>query len=84
MPKKPALTKLPPVPGALLADVRGLSLTAREGIARSVNAGLVALCWQVGQRIRKDILREKRAGYGAEIVAHSAARCGGFPRPAAR
>ena len=67
MPKKS--TKLTPAVTPLLKDVRELILTAREGVARSVNAGLVALCWQVGQRIRKDILREKRAEYGAEIVA---------------
>jgi len=52
----------------LLADVRGLILAAREGVARAVNAGLVLLYWEVGRRIRQDILREERAEYGAEIV----------------
>src|SRR5580658_7814534 len=66
-PKKPALTKIKP--GDLLADVRELILTAHEGIARTVNTGLVIHCWQVGHRIRTDILREKRAGYGAEVIA---------------
>jgi hypothetical protein len=37
-------------------------------VARSVNAALVMLYWKVGNRIRQDILREKRAGYGEEIV----------------
>jgi DUF1016 N-terminal domain len=54
---------------ALLADLRELILAAREAIARAVNAGLVIHCWQVGHRIRTDILREKRAEYGAEIIA---------------
>ena len=62
MPKKPALTKRPAAPSALLADVRSLILSAREGIARTVNAGLTALYWQVGDRIRREVLQEKRAG----------------------
>jgi predicted nuclease of restriction endonuclease-like (RecB) superfamily len=30
--------------------------------------GLVTLYWHIGRRIRQDILKEKRAGYGEEIV----------------
>lgn len=52
----------------LLADVRGLIIAAREGVARAVNSGLVLLYWEIGRRIRQDILRQKRAEYGAEIV----------------
>jgi predicted nuclease of restriction endonuclease-like (RecB) superfamily len=55
-------------PKVLLADVRELILTTREGVARTVNAGLVMLYWQIGQRIRRDILKDKRAGYGEKIV----------------
>ena len=53
---------------ALLADVRGMILEARQTVARGVNAALVALYWNIGHRIRRDILKEKRAGYGDEIV----------------
>jgi predicted nuclease of restriction endonuclease-like (RecB) superfamily len=52
----------------LLQDVREIILAAREQVARAINAGLVLLYWQVGQRIRKDILLEKRAAYGEEIL----------------
>ena len=38
-------------------------------MAHAVNAGLVTLYWQIGQRIRKDILKEKRAEYGEQIVS---------------
>ena len=69
MPKKPALTKLPAKSGALLADVRGLILAARDGIARTINTGLALLYWQIGDRVRRDVLQEKRAAYGEEIVA---------------
>jgi predicted nuclease of restriction endonuclease-like (RecB) superfamily len=37
-------------------------------VARQVNAALVLLYWRIGQRIRQDILKEKRAEYGEEIV----------------
>ena len=29
---------------------------------------LVGTCWRIGRRIRKDVLAEKRARYGREIV----------------
>ena len=53
----------------LLGDVRALIEAAREQTARAVNSALVRLYWHIGTRIRQDILREKRAGYGEEIVA---------------
>lgn len=39
-----------------------------ETIAQAVNSALVLLYWQVGHRIRTEILEEKRAGYGEQIV----------------
>ena len=69
MPKKPALIKKNAPPDALLGDVRSLILSAREGVARAVNAGLTVLYWEIGNRIRRDILQEKRAEYGKEIVS---------------
>ena len=53
----------------LLADVREFILSARQQVARSVNASLAALYWRVGDRIRRDILKEKRAEYGEQIVS---------------
>jgi len=52
-----------------LAEVRDLILQSREGVARAVDVGLTTLYWYVGRRIRQDILREKRAGYGEQIVS---------------
>ena len=52
----------------LLVDVRELILSAREQVARSVNATLVLLYWQVGDRILRDVLKEQRAEYGEKIV----------------
>jgi predicted nuclease of restriction endonuclease-like (RecB) superfamily len=41
---------------------------ARQEVARRVDSTLVILYWNIGQRIRQDILKEKRAAYGQEIV----------------
>jgi predicted nuclease of restriction endonuclease-like (RecB) superfamily len=55
--------------GKLLSDLRTLITDARQDVARFVNSALVMLYWKVGQRIQKDVLKEKRGGYGEEIVA---------------
>ena len=53
----------------LLAEVRELILVARQCVAQTANAALTMLHWQIGNRIRMDILREKRAEYGQKIVS---------------
>ncbi len=60
--------KLAGSPKTLLADVRELIVSAREQVAQVVNAGMTMLYWQTGQRIRQDILKDKRANYGDKIV----------------
>ncbi|MBV2184040.1 MAG: DUF1016 family protein [Rhizobium sp.] len=56
--------------GLLLDDIKTLIDQARQQVAVAVNVGLTFLYWQVGQRIRTDLLQEKdRAAYGEEIVA---------------
>ncbi len=52
----------------LLTELRELIISARQQVAQTVNAGLTTLYWQVGNRIRRDVLKEKRAEYGAEIL----------------
>ncbi|MEO5914003.1 MAG: PDDEXK nuclease domain-containing protein [Luteolibacter sp.] len=52
----------------LLVEVRGLIVSTREGVARAVNAGLTMLYWNIGHRIRQEVLNEKRAEYGKRIV----------------
>jgi predicted nuclease of restriction endonuclease-like (RecB) superfamily len=54
--------------GEVLAEVRGLISEARQQTSRMVNAGLTLLYWQVGDRILREILKEKRAAYGSEMV----------------
>ncbi len=52
----------------LIKDLRKLIVQACQDVALSINSSLVMLYWKVGQRIRKEILKEKRAEYGEEIV----------------
>src|SRR5687768_12920729 len=53
----------------LLKELRELILQAREGVALAVNSGLVALYWQIGDRIGTEILKQQRAVYGGQIVS---------------
>lgn len=56
-------------PEQLLEELRELILSTRSQVAQAVNAALTAIYWQVGDRIRREILKEKRAKYGAEVVS---------------
>jgi predicted nuclease of restriction endonuclease-like (RecB) superfamily len=60
---------VPPVPKDLLGDLRQMIDQVRQSIATTINAGLTMLYWQVGNRIRKEILQNERAEYGQKIVA---------------
>jgi hypothetical protein len=54
---------------AILSDIRRLIAEARGHVASTANATLTMLYWQVGQRIRTEVLRDQRAIYGERIVA---------------
>jgi hypothetical protein len=59
---------LVPTAPALLSDLQRLIRQAREQVATAVNSALVLLYWEVGRRIRTEILGNKRARYGEEIL----------------
>ena len=65
----PTADRRPSLPTGLLADVCGMIVTARRHVTRQLNATLVSLYWSIGHRVRRDILKQKRAGYGERIVA---------------
>jgi hypothetical protein len=46
------------ISGDLIGDIRSLIETARHNVAVTVNAGLTILYWQIGSRIRQDILKK--------------------------
>jgi predicted nuclease of restriction endonuclease-like (RecB) superfamily len=53
----------------LLPELRTLIAQARESVARGVNSALVHLYWKIGSRIHKDVLAQRRAEYGRQIIA---------------
>jgi len=75
--KKAALAKTAPKRAAadpLLTDLRQMIAEARQQVARTVNYGLTVLYWHIGTRIRRDLLKEKRAEYGKKILQAVAAK----------
>ena len=67
--KLPARRANAPPHSRLVEDLRELIQSTRARLAQAVNSTLVLLYWQVGQRIRTEVLGNKRAGYGEEIVS---------------
>ncbi len=62
-------TKTQEVATRLFGEIRGLVDAARRHVAVAVNSTTVMLYWQIGTRIRKDVLGEERAEYGQQIVS---------------
>ena len=54
---------------ALFDEIRGLIEQTRSRVASTVNSALVLMNWHIGKRINDEILKNKRAEYGEEIVA---------------
>jgi predicted nuclease of restriction endonuclease-like (RecB) superfamily len=69
MDKTRAMKKFQKPSDTLFQDLCSLIIEARQDVARQVNSALVVLYWRVGKRIRQDILKEKRAEYGEEILS---------------
>jgi predicted nuclease of restriction endonuclease-like (RecB) superfamily len=52
----------------LHAELRTLIANSRQRLAGAVNAELTRLYWNVGQRLRTEVLGEGRASYGAQLL----------------
>ncbi len=55
------------VPTGLVDELRSLIQQTRSGVAQTVNSALVQLYWQIGTRIRTEVLKNERADYGKQI-----------------
>ncbi len=53
----------------LFCDIRGLIDETRASVAAVVNAGMTMLYWPIGKRIQAEVLNDRRAEYGKQIVA---------------
>ncbi|HAN92689.1 MAG TPA: cytoplasmic protein [Nitrospira sp.] len=54
---------------ALLAELRELIDQARCRVAQAIDSHQVLLYWHLGNRVRREILGQRRAQYGEQIVA---------------
>jgi predicted nuclease of restriction endonuclease-like (RecB) superfamily len=63
------LAESPHSPEKLVAELRQLISEARRQAAVTVNVALTLMYWRVGDRIRRSIPGNERAGYGERIVA---------------
>ncbi|MBN2528382.1 MAG: DUF1016 family protein [Deltaproteobacteria bacterium] len=52
----------------LLNDLKILIQTTQEQVVHAVNSSLTQLYWQVGKRIREEVLNSSRAEYGKQIL----------------
>ena len=52
----------------LFKDLKSIIDAGKQELAVSVNAILTATYWQIGYRISKEILNEKRANYGEAVL----------------
>lgn len=53
----------------LLGDIRQLIEASRADLAIAVNSALTLLYWNIGHRIRTEVLQGERAAYGEQIVS---------------
>lgn len=53
---------------SIVEDIRHLVETARSRVAVYANSELTLLYWRVGERIRRELLKNKRAEYGRAIL----------------
>jgi hypothetical protein len=52
----------------LASEVSILIEQSKSKITQAINSALTTLYWQVGNHIRKDLLKEERAAYGKQVV----------------
>lgn len=57
------------LPQNLIDELRSMIDQTKQSIAVSVSAQMAMLYWHIGNRVRKEILSNRRAEYGQEIVA---------------
>jgi len=58
----------------LIKDLKNLIQSARFRAAQTINAEITLLYWQVGRRIRSEVLKGTRAEYGKQVVVTTSQR----------
>ncbi len=53
----------------LFLDIKQLIDQTRLGVSQTINVGLTMLYWNIGKKINDEILNNKRANYGKQIIS---------------
>jgi len=53
---------------SLFGDIKTLIEQSKQQLSVAVNSAMTTLYWQIGNRIKTDILQNKRAEYGKEVI----------------
>ncbi|SDC66969.1 PDDEXK nuclease domain-containing protein [Niabella drilacis] len=72
--KSTSLNKQLSPEGALLTDLSQLIEQSQHQFVQQANSALTMLFWHIGTRINEDILQNKRADYGRQIIPALAAQ----------
>ena len=65
-------TKIIPVHPMLIDDLRSIINRARANVALKANEEIILMFWEIGERINREVLGNKRAAYGQQIVSQVA------------
>lgn len=57
---------------ALILDLKKMIQESKQQVAVQVNSAMTMMYWHIGNRINKEILQDKRAEYGKEVVKNIA------------
>lgn len=56
----------------LIDDLRRIINRARANVALKANEEIILMFWEIGERINREVLGNKRAAYGQQIVSRPA------------
>lgn len=65
-------TEIMPIQSLLIDDIKQIINQTRNRVAVNVNSELTLMYWHIGERINRELLDNKRAAYGKQIVAQVA------------
>lgn len=74
MPIKKKRTSFETTQQQLFLDIQHLIEETRNRVSQTVNVGLTLLNWHIGKRINEEILKNERAAYGKQVIAHLSER----------
>ncbi|MBK9259847.1 MAG: DUF1016 family protein [Polyangiaceae bacterium] len=56
------------LPTTLVSELRALIEASRGHVAQTVNSELIWLYWQIGNRLRQDVVGHERGAYGEQVI----------------